>query len=220
MSSPLEKQTEFNQNIWYESYDPDFLHINFISRVTANWMSAFPVYAKYESEAIMPISNYVDNIGTVPELVSIDGNRVTLRQLVYADIYLLQEAGSDFYNVDRTWIRQYYQTNFKMPDDPECFDPTYLFFVSWIPKETTEIFYSGVDGSPVKVFAKKDLWIFPEVNMEFIQPHMVPLKFKKVGEHMYDDELGIIRRGMPLFDMTFTVSDIMVEKIRKFYASN
>ena len=223
MNEPVvERNLDFNKNLWYESPDPDFIELNFKSRVEAGWLSAAPVYRKYKTSGIMPISNYVDNIGTEPELVSISGNRVKLRQLAFADIFLLEEDGEDFYNVDRPWMRQYYNTNLELPQSDDCFPGTYKFFVTWVPKETTEISYRQSDAdSPVIIQDKNDRWIFDKnVEMEFIQPHMVAFSFKRVGNHMEDSEFGVIRRGMPLFDMEFTVSDIILEEIRKFYAKD
>lgn len=221
MSKPISKNVDFNSNIWYETYDPDLVSISFKSRAVAGWVSRRPIMHKYSDSAIMPISNYVENIGIMPELVSIVNNEVTIRQLAYADIFLLENDEDGFYNVDRTWIRQYYQTKIDFPQQDNCFPGNYLFYSTWMPTFNTPINFVQSDAeSPVHIFNKTEMWLAPPSDSEFINSPMVAFAFKREGPHMEDEEFGVIRRGMPLFDIKFQANDIMVEKIRKMYASN
>ena len=40
-------------------------------------------------------------------------------------------------------------------------------------------------------------------EVTFINPNFVSFNFKKEGDHMEDEELGVIRRGANMFDMVF-----------------
>lgn len=211
-----------NREIWYESKDPDFIRLCEKSRVTSVWMSYWTgVEGKYQEAPIKPISNYVSQIGYEPSLVSINGNIIRLRFYLYADIYLLKESGEELYHVDRPWVRQYYLTNHTMPEQEDCFEGTFKFYVPWCIDDNVYVRYMqpSVD-SPFIVENKEDFWYKVGEQTDMVRPHFVHFKFKKIGSHMEDEELGIPRRGDPIFDMEARVSDIMVERIKEYYANN
>jgi len=218
-----------DKNIWYTTKDPDFVEISLRSLVRPSWLDYRPVLqGRYSSSVLKPLSNYVENIGTEPSIVSIIGNTVRFRFYLYADIYLLGENDS-FYNVDRTWMRQYYLTDKHLNDpDNQCFDGTFKFFVPWFIEDNLEVRYEQCSDveSPVLVEATNDFWHKPVINSEsisrpmFLSPHFVSFKFKKYGSHMEDDIFGIPRRGAPIFDMVASVSDIMLKRIKEQYAYN
>jgi hypothetical protein len=210
------------KEIWYETPDPNFIELCRDSRVAGSWMSYQKVLSgEYANSPIKPISNYVANIGYRPSLVSITNNTVRLRFHLYADMFLLKEEGKDLYHVDRTWIRQYYLTNHKMETREDCFEETFKFYVPWAIDESVEVSYLQPDiETPFIIQEKKDFWYKVPNNIEEVGPHFVSFMFKKVGSHMEDNELGIPRRGDAMFDMEATVSDIMVERIKEYYANN
>lgn len=211
-----------NKNIWYDTEDPDFVDISLKSMVNRSWLSYKKVLeGKYQDSIIKPLSNYVQNIATPPSLVSIEGSKVKLRFHLYADMYLLKEEGKDLYHVDRPWMRQYYNTKHTMPEREDCFEGTYKFFVPWFVDANLEVSYLQPDvESAFIVEETKDFWYKPPTDALFLHPHFVMFKFKKIGSHMEDAELGIPRRGSPTFDMEFSGDDIMVERIKEFYANN
>lgn len=212
-----------DREIWYDTKDPNFIEISMRSRVRHSWLSYQPVLAsKYANSPIKPTSGYVANIGYEPSLVDISGNQVTIRNYLYADMYLLKDDTQDlgFYHIDRPWMRQYYLTSEVIPDNDYCFNGTFKFFVPWFLDDNVEVTYLNVAESPFLVQGKTDFWFKPHSGHEFVNPHMVAFKFKKIGKHMEDNELGIPRRGDPMFDMQFRVSDIMLERIKEYYANN
>lgn len=212
-----------NQMVWHNTPDPNFVEISRLSRVKDVWLSNEIVRSgKYSKSAIKPVNGYVQEIGHPPKVLSIHGNEVTIRFFLYADMYILKDESEDlgFYHVDRPWMRQYYLTNEVIPDNEYCFNGTFKFFVPWFIDESLEVTYLNVEDSPFLVEERRDYWFRPEDHHEIVTPHMVPFKFKKVGKHMHDSELGIPRRGDPMFDMKVRVSDIILEKIKEEYANN
>jgi hypothetical protein len=210
------------KRIWYNTPDPNFIELCKKSRVAGSWMSYQKVLSgTYGNAPIKPISNYVAKIGHEPSLVSINGNTVRLRFHLYADMFLLKEEGKDLYHIDRTWVRQYYLTNHKMPPRDDCFEETFKFYVPWAIDDNVEVSYLSPDTeTPFVIEETKDFWYKVPNNIEEVSPHFVSFMFKKVGKHMEDDELGIPRRGDAMFDMEARVSDIMVERIKEYYGND
>lgn len=212
-----------NRDVWYNTKDPDFLDISVKSMVVERWLSYDPVRAgKYKDSPIKPINNYVQNIATPPTLVSIAENKVRLRYHLYADIFLLKKEGKELYHVDRTWIRQYYLTNANMPDRDDCFEGTFKFFIPWFVEESPNFKILQPDQeSPVVVIEGYSHFPLPPSKTErYVNTSFVLFKFRNTGSHMVDAELGIPRRGDPIFDLEFTVNDIILERIEKYYAQD
>lgn len=214
----LEYTDDFDKEAWKNNPDPDFLDICRKSRAYSSWLSYQKVLDNgYKDSPIKPINWYAANIIAPPKLVSISGNTVTLRQYTHADMFLLQTE--EFYNVDRPWIRQYYMTNqkFEIPEDL-CFPYAYKFYTPWFIDFSTEISYTTPDeDTAFYLHEMKDFWFAPGEDSKFVKPHFIPFSFKKIGKHMEDKDFGIIRFPEPMYDMTFVVDDIMIERIKEYY---
>lgn len=211
-----------NREVWYNTPDPDFIDICKKSMVQQSWISYQKVLSgKYGSAPVKPISNYVANIGYEPELVSISGNVVRLRVHLYADMFLLKKLDQDLYHVDRPWVRQYYLTSHQMDSREDCFDGTFKFYVPWAFDENVEVSYLSPEvDSPFVIQEAKDYWHKMPKYADSVRPHFVYFKFKKTGKHMVDKELGIPRRGDPIFDIVAEFDGIMLERIKEYYAKD
>lgn len=209
-------------DIWYKVLDPDFIDISYKSRASARWLSYQAVLSsKYGNSIIKPLNWYAANIIAPPRLISINGNLVTLRQHTHADIYLLQKKfphEEEFYNVDRPWIRQYYQTHFSSEIPDTCFPYIYRFYTPWFIDADVEITYRQPDaGSAFHIYQVKDFWFAPAKTDKHVKPHFVPFSFKKIGPHMEDADFGVIKMPEPMYDIVFEANDIIIEQIKEFY---
>lgn len=213
----IEREDGVDYNIWYNTYDPDFIDINLKSFVPYKWMSySFVANGKYKDSIIKPINRYVENLYPPPKLVSINNNIVTLRQGNHAEIYLLHGNG-EFYNVDRPHLRQYYQTKVELPLDDDCYENIYKFYVPWFIDANIEVLFYPVEESPFRAYTTAAYFYKVNPQQEFIRPSFVPFAFKKVGDHMIEENYGRIKRQSPMFDIVFHADDIMVGKIKEFY---
>lgn len=225
MQKILHPVGDFDKDIWYKSPDPDFIDISFKSRASERWMAYNVVLSsKWKDSVIKPLNWYAANIIAPPKLVSIINNTVTLRQYTHADIYLLQKRYPDpeeFYHVDRPWIRQYYLSNelHEVPDN--CFPGVFKFYTPWFVDDSFEVEYKNPsDGSAFHIYEKRDFWYKPAHEHRYVSPHMIPFSFKKIGDHMEDEDFGVIKMPEPMYDMVFQASDIIVERIKEFYEHN
>lgn len=216
-----------DKNVWYDSYDLDFIEMCKAVFANGQWMSFQRVLTStsYADAPIKPINLYAANISTPPELVSIVGNEVRLRQLTYADIYVLENPywlpDKENYNVDRPWIRQYYQTRDAFDSKTACYSETYSFYMPWFIDQQSELRYENSEGSDAfEIKPKTDFWFSPGRDSEHVSPHMVSFKFRKNSSYMEESGFGVIRRGTPMFDVVIQVSDIMIERIKEFYAKD
>lgn len=210
----------FDYEIWYKTYDPDFIDISIKSMVPYKWLAYYPVAeGKYKDSIIKPINKYVESLYPAPELISISDGVVRLRQKNHAEIFLLHGDGI-FRNVDRPWMRQYYQTSESFPRHPECFENFYKFYAPWFVDATIPVRFEPVDDSPFVVYEKEDMYYQVNPFIEFMVPIYVPFAFKNVGSHMVQENFGKIKRGSNMFDIVFRADAIMEEKIREFYEHN
>ena len=220
----LGQTVTYDKDAWINTPDPDFLDICIKSRAPLNWISYQKVVnGKFGDSIVKPLSGYNAILVPPPKLISIDGNTVKLRYYTFADIYVIDEGEEGgFYNVDRPWVRQYYPTNnkYNVPDD--AWETSYKFYTPWFIDSFVEVKYSQVvdEYSPFYIHETIDGWQPVPKSADFAYPHFVPFNFKKVGPHMKADDYGVIELGSPMFDMTFTANDIIVERVRKFYAKD
>jgi len=212
-----------NRDIWYETKDPDFIDISMKSMVASNWMSYERVLeGPYANSPIKPINNYVQNIATEPTLVGIFNNIIKLRFHLYADMYLLKKPDEDLVHVDRTWIRQYYLTDYQMPVREDCFPETFKFYVPWFLEDSPNFkILNSEEESPFLVLEGPSSFpLPPKGHRGLVSPAFVVFQIKKTGKRWQDEELGIPRRGDPIFDLEIPVSDIILERVRKHYAKD
>lgn len=212
---------QYNFDIWYETYDPNFIEISQKSFIPYKWLSyrAVTKDTAYDSP-IKPINRYVEFLYPEPELVGIYGNTVKLRQRNHAEIFLLENE-KGFKNIDRPHMRQYYQTAKIIEPEKNCFDPVYIFYVPWFIDDNVLVrFERPEEDSPFLLYPTMDNYTRIAGHEEFIEPKFVPFRFKNVGSHMIKDGFGRIRIGSAMFDMVFYASDILVERIKEFYGKN
>lgn len=216
----------FNYDIWYETYDPDFVEINLKSRVPMKWMTYTNVSGgRYKDTILKPINRYIEILYPRPDLISIDNNIVRLRQRNHADFYLLvtekgiKEKRDNFYNVDRPWIRQYYQSLEKHDLPENCFPGTYKFYVPWFLDADIDVSFESPKGeeTPFHVYSAGHKYKMADPEQGFVYPAFVTFHFKKEGSHMEAPDFGVIYKGSAMFDIVFRADDIMIERVRNFY---
>ena len=206
-----------NFNIWYETYDPEYVDINLKSRVPDLWMKHDQVSDRYAGSIIKPVNQYVEYMCPPPKLVSINGNTITLLQNSYAEI-MIDNTKEDFYTVEKVWLRQYYQSKTNTTDVSENFDQGYIYFMPWIIDEDVTASVSGVEGSPFSI--TDGSIVFNKINndIDYVSPPSMGFSFKRYGSHMkVQNSWGIIRKGTPVYSITMDVSDIIVERVKDFY---
>jgi len=218
--------------IWHKSRSESFLWINHRSRVPSRWLSYTEnIKKKYTNHVIKPINLYVNKLYPKPKLISINNNIVTLQQTNHAEIFLVRspeilntmerdEPYSEriMWNLDRPWIRQYYLSDRKDFGDPAtCFNQTFRFYVPWIIDDNISVNIKQPDNSPFLIL--EDTINFKKIlnNTDQIEPPFVHFQFKKIGDHMIDNEYGKVKRLSPMYNMVFRADDIMIKEIRRFY---
>lgn len=208
--------------IWQNSPDKSFLYINQRSRIRDRWLRYSTVLedGKYTESIIKPINFYVQNLYPAPILLDITGNTITLQQQNHAEIFLLQKV-DEFYNIDRPHMRQYYLSDTKLEVPEDCFPGVFRFYVPWIIDEDVSVnIVRPEEESPFLIQEKSIQFTSKDSETLYIDPFMVDFQFKKIGSHMVDPDFAKIKRKMPMFNLQFTVNDIIVERVRNFYANN
>lgn len=213
-------EMNYDFDIWYKIKDPIFSEISKNSRIPDKWLVFSKIInSEYGNSIIKPINKYVQALVPPPNLVSIVGNTVRLRQENHAEFFLLyDEKNKNFKNIDRPWMRQYYNTddNFAIPDN--CFDKIFKFYVPWYIDADTEISYlQPSTDSPFKIYEVSAFHNTIDHTKKYLEPDFVPFSFKKVGSHMIDNLYGKIKRQSAMFDISFQCDDIMLERVKEFY---
>jgi hypothetical protein len=206
-----------NFNIWYETYDPDYLDINIKSRVPDVWMRWDTIADDHSDSIIKPLNQYLDYMCPPPELVSIEGNTIILQQNSYAEI-MIDNTKDDFFSIEKVWLREYYKSRYPVADKIENFPDGFTYFMPWIIDEDVSVKIDSIDGSPFSVVAKQ--FAFKKIigTPEYISPVPINFSFKRAGKHMkVENSWGIIRKGTPVYSMTMVVDDIIVQRVKDFY---
>lgn len=221
MNKPEITTIEINNfNIWYETSDPNFTEISHASNIPRHWLSYQTVLAgPHKDSIIKPTNLYVQRLVPPPTLISIENNVVRLRQGNHAEIFLLEKEDGTFYNMDRPWQRQYYNTDQSRYSTPEgCFPTAFKFYIPWFIDDNVSVSIEAPDeDTPFVIYPQQiNYYSVPNV-VQNIEPHFVPFHFKKIGSHMVEDGFGKIPRQSPMFDIVFAANDIMIDRVRKFY---
>ena len=210
---------DYNFNIWYESKDPIFEEICLQSRIPKKWIY-FKYVKEYKNSIIKPINRYVEALVPPPKLISIKNNLVTLQQNNHAAFFLLSE-NNIFYNVDRPWMRQYYNTNFSPKIPENCFPGTYKFYSPWYIDGDIKINYlPSEQWSPFFIYPSSFFHKKIDLNQIYIEPDFISFHFKKYGPHIDRPGFGKILKDNPMFDIVFECNDIMLDRIKEFYEQN
>lgn len=211
--------TQNDFSIWYNTYDPIFSEISKKSRLPDKWISFQNVInGEYKDSILKPINRYVEKLYPKPELVNINNNIITLRQNNHAEFFLLIKNNKTFYNLDRPWMRQYYNTKFSPAIPENCFNGTYKFYVPWFIDAKVKIDYKIPDcDTPFFIYETQSEWEQVSETEKYIEPDFVAFNFKNIGPHMVNERFGKIKRNSAMFDMVFEADDIIVERVRKFY---
>jgi len=212
--------TDYDFDIWYKTKDPIFSDISLKSRLPRKWVAYHPVRVGTYSDSILkPINQYVQALVPPPKLVKIDGNTIRLRQGNHAEFFLLEKNDGSFRNIDRPWMRQYYNTEESHIPMSGCFPGTFKFYAPWfLDEDNIVVRYEVPDAeTPFYIYPKEFISSKAGVDLIYKEPDFVSFHFKRIGPHMQTDKFGKIKRQQPMYDMVFEADDIMVQRVRKFY---
>jgi hypothetical protein len=214
-------EMNYDFDVWYKTKDPVFSQISKDSRLPEKWISYSKALSeKYKDSIVKPINAYVDALYPMPKLISTENNIVRLRQENHADFFLLERKDGSFVNIDRPWMRQYYNTEEDHMPMAGCFPGTFKFYTPWYIDEDVYVSYENIENSPFYVYDKGYLHNSLPEAMNYLEPDFVSFHFKRVGPHMVNERFGKIKRGSPMFDIVFQANDIIVERVRNFYEQN
>lgn len=209
-------------NIWYKSTIESFLYINHRSNIKDDWLNYSEVLnGKYKDSVLKPINKYVENLYPAPRLISIENNVVTLEYLSFAEIMLLQRKHEEQLSaMEKVHMRQFYLSDICDDSNSDCFQEVYRLFIPWVLDSPGKIFkISTIEDSPFRVFEKHSRFSDYEC-LQQIDPEMLFFQFRKVGDHMIDSEYGKIPKNTPTFRLEFDADDIMIKRIKEFYAKD
>jgi hypothetical protein len=211
-------EMNYDFDVWYKTKDPVFSAISKDSRLPEKWISYSKVLeGKYKDSIIKPINSYVQNLYPMPKLISIENNVIRLRQTNHAEFFLLEKKDGSFVNMDRPWMRQYYNTDESHIPMAGCFPGTFKFYAPWYIDEDVHISYENSEDSPFYIYNKDSLHNSTPEDTKYLEPDFISFHFKRVGPHMVNERFGKIKRDSPMFDIVFHGSDIIVQRVRNFY---
>lgn len=209
---------DYDFEIWYKTKDPIFSDISKKSRLPDKWVGFNKVAnGKYKDSIIKPINRYVEALCPPPIFVGFEGDYARLRQGNHAEFFLLENNGR-FFNIDRPWMRQYYNTSNQIDAPEDCFNKTYVFYTPWVIDADIEISIQRPDiWSPFVVYPIDILKTKIDLDSEYVEPDFVPFHFKKYGEHMDRPGYGKIKRQSAMYDIVFKADGIIKKRLEEFY---
>ena len=214
--------TDYDFGIWKSTYDPKFVEISFKSRVPEKWLSFQQIKSleKYKDSVIKPINKYAEALYPAPKLISIDDNFIRLRQYSHAEVFILVNKKERKF-LDRPWLRQFYKSSYVADLDPECFDDMFVAYTPWIIDSSCEVrFVVPEEDSAFKVFETTRNCIKIPEETRYLEPFMIPFRFRKEGSHMVDLEFGKVKKPSAVYDMIIPRNAIIDLGIKEFYAKD
>ena len=210
----------FDFDIWYKTYDPNFIDICSKSRVPYKWVNYERVLSgPYGESIIKPINKYVEALYPKPDLISLENGLATIRQKTHAEIYLLNN-GNVFKNLDRPHIRQYYNTKQSFATNHNCFSGFYKFYIPWFIDANIDVKIVQSPDSPFEILEGNHTFHKVDSVTKFVDPGFVLFAFKKEGDHIIKDGFGKIKIASPMFDIVFSVDKKIEQELRKLYEDN
>lgn len=201
---------------WVDSEDLSFPDLEKQSFVPDKWARYDLLEPQYKSMLIKPINRYVSNLYPKPELISIEGNSVTVAQKTHAEIWVEPRRDGSLYALDKCHQRQFYPSP-KQITNEGCFLATYRFYMPWILGFSSNIKITNTDNefSPFVVEESYKNFIPPDDKEMYVDTPFINFNIKKEGKHMQDHRYGIIDIGSPMFYISFSVTDEQLNQIRK-----
>jgi hypothetical protein len=214
--------TDYDFNIWHKTKDPNFIDISLGSRIPSKWLEySYVKNGKYSNSIIKPINSYVENLYPFPDLIDISNNTIRLRQRNHAEISIIKMSNETIRDIDRPWMRQYYNTAHTHVIPEDCFQKTYIFYTPWVIDEDVSVrFENPQEDSPFHIYPQTVSMNKIDSSQEFIHPIYIDFNFKSVGTHMNTETYGKIPRRSAMFDIIFEASGIMIERVKDFYEHN
>jgi hypothetical protein len=202
---------------WINSAELSFLELQNSSNLLEHWRIYKYIHTLCKDFGIFPVNKYVLDLYPKPELISIVDNTVTFRQRTHAEIWV-EPYEDSLYALDKCWQRQFYPSSNKM-SSLECFDPTYRFYIPWVPCSLDKFAIKPVvdEETPFLITGKELKINTPNFITHFYETEFVDFMIKKSGSHMVDNRYGIIDIGTAMYDMVVEMNEEQIEKIHKQY---
>jgi hypothetical protein len=211
-------EPDYNYNVWEETYDPDFIDMCKRSRLPEKWINSHNIDPKYKDSIIKPINQYLEYMSSPPKLISIVGNTVTLQYQNFADIYIKRRRNGKYYHSERPWLRQYYRSLDNWESDRGLTTDAHKMITTWIVDADVVARVYEPENSPLEVPESTLSFYKTNSSSVYFNPQFVSFKFKLYGNHMKDGgRYGELLKKSPLFNIEFQASDIIIERVRKFY---
>jgi len=206
-------------DFWINSKNLSFLQLQNAANLMVHWRIYGYINHLCKEFAILPVNKYVLDLYPRPEILSIINNVVIFRQRTHAEIWVQPEADS-LYALDKCWQRQFYPSANKM-SEPICFDPTYRFYMPWVPFSVNSYRINQVtDEETPFIINPKELTLQPPGDFtDFYETEFVDFMIKKTGKHMVNDKYGIIDIGTAMYDISVEMSEEQIEKLSKQYGN-
>jgi hypothetical protein len=203
---------------WTECSNLSFEELVIESKVPAKWARFDIISKQVLDDILIPVNGYVLNLYPKPDIVSINGNLVQLRQKTHAEIWVKPEDDNLLYALDKCHQRQFYPSNAKMKDQ-NCFSPTYKFYMPWVFSEDAELFISAVAGdeSPFKIQERQLKNNKVDRKSRYINTDFINFKIKKNNKYMLSEKYGIIDIGAPMYDIFVKLKKEEISRLIKQY---
>ena len=202
---------------WVKSYNLSFSEIQTKSNVRSNWRDYLYVRDFYSGKILHPVNMYVSHMYPKPDLLSIDGNDVTLRQRTHAEIWV-EPKGKFLYALDKCHQRQFYPSKELFRNDG-CFSASYRFYMPWFINKNTTLSIKNITNefSPFVIQEKQFIFDAPKDESPIFNTEFINFSIKTTGSHMISDEYGIIDIASPMFDIIVTLEQDEIEKLKEEY---
>ena len=203
---------------WINSENLPFSSIVRQSKMPDHWARYDSGYIQNIKSLLHPINRYAFSLYPRPEILEIYNNVVTFRQRTHAEIWVEDKGNDILYALDKCNQRQFYPSANSF-EDSGCFKPTYRFYIPWFINKEVDVTIKNVkdETTPFYVNEKTFKSVVVEPHIPYADVEFVDFKIKNTGIYLLKEKYAIISKSTPMYDMSATLSDEEIERLKEDY---
>lgn len=190
---------------WIDMQNSNFIDIINKSNIQFDdWKNfQYVLSGEHKNSLLKPVNNYVNYFGIKPDIVKIKNGHYSIRYRSYSEIFLYLKKDNSLYAVEKSWLRQFYLSPNLYEELPDnvLSKNVYRFFIPWFLDQDIEYSIKQSESNSVKIIESKGQFNKSNIETDIKDTGFVDFYFTNSKEHMINKNLGLIKRGTPLYEI-------------------
>ena len=191
---------------WLDMKDMDFIEIVNGSNIPFEEWKSFQnvISSDHGGNILKPVNRYVDYFGIKPDFKKIEDGHYSIKYKTYSEIFLRIKKNNKLYAVEKSWLRQFYPSSntYNIDNVGLLSDSIYRFYIPWfIDYDMKYDVVPATDSGSFKIFKTSGFFYSTNRSCRIKNTGFVDFCFTNSKNHMIKDDLGLIKRGTPMYEI-------------------